>query len=335
MKTALRLALAGLALACSGCSPVYVMKSWAGHSRLMSRRRPIAEVLADPGTPQELKAKLALVEEVRRFAQEAMGMAPSRSYTAYVEVPGRWVTVAVTACGKTAFEPYEWWFPVVGKVPYKGYFDRPGAEEEAALLSAKGYDTALSEIAAYSTVGWSEDPVLSTMLDGPPSRLADTLIHEMSHAAVYFKGQGDFNESMATFIGEEGSADFLRKRFGEGSPEWKRMVDDAARDKEHDEAVEALYGELAVLYAAKRPEAEVLALREAVFARRRESLGLKDASRPLNNAVVLAWRRYHYDLGDFRRAHERLGKDWRKSLALWKSLDKRRPREALKDWLAN
>jgi predicted aminopeptidase len=313
----------------AGCSPAYVFKSWRGHERLMSWRRPVSEMLSDPGVPADLKAKLRLVAEVRAFAFDTLGLPKTSSYTSYVALPRKEVTYALTACPKTALKPYEWWFPVIGRVPYKGFFDERDAEREKAALDRKGFDTHMAGVMAYSTLGWWADPVLSTMLDESPGELAASLLHEMTHAYVYFKGDADFNEAAASFVGEEGASDFLRRRFGEDSPElrqWRRKSEKAAED---DRRWEEVYEELKALYASPAPESEKLAKREAVFAEARRRL---EAS-AINNAVVLAYRRYRGDLGDFRRAHERLGRSWPKTLELLRSLDKRLPRQALRRWI--
>lgn len=325
----------GLAVLLCGCSPVYVLKSWSGHGRLVSKQRPIREILADPAAPEDLKLRLKLVEDARAFAAETMGFKPSDSYTTYVETPRPYVTLAVSACRKTAFEAYEWWFPFVGKVPYKGFFDDSDALREAARLERKGYDTDTARVQAYSTLGWFSDPVLSTMLAEAPWNVAETLIHEMAHAELYFKGRTDFDESAATFIGRQGAADFIRSRFGEGSPEWEGMEREAAGREAFVEDMERLYGELSAVYSSASPEEEKLRRKEEVFAAfrsRREALGAK-VPKGLNNATVLAYRRYHLDLGDFARAYSWAGGDWRRFMDLLRSLEKNRPGESLRERL--
>lgn len=314
----------------SGCSPAYVLKAGVGHMRMLAAKRPIERLLQDPRTPEGLKAGLRLSQEVRRFGVETMGLRTTRNYMSYVEVPRPYVALAVTACKKTSFEPYEWWFPVMGRIPYKCHFDPKSARREARRLEAKGYDTAIMEVEAYSTLGWTSDPVLSTMLGHGSGRLAEVLLHEMSHLAVYFKGQAEFNESAATFLGQEGSADFLRRRFGEDSPESREFSDSLRRERETVRAMEALYAELSRLYSSGASDEEKLLLREEVFSRARPGLPLAPG-RTLNNALVLGIRRYYCELGDFQRLHEGLGRDWKKTLQALRSLDRRRPREALRE----
>ena len=322
-------ALLPLLILLAGCSPAYVFKSWRGHERLMSLRRPVSQMLADPAVPEELKSKLRLVQEVRAFAFETLGLPKTPSYTSYAALPRKEVTYIVTACPKTELKSYEWWFPVVGKVPYKGFFDERDAQEEKAELDRKGFDTYLGGVKAYSTLGWWADPILPAIIEESPGEIADTILHEMTHGYLFFKGDADFNEAAATFVGEEGAADFLHRRFGEDSPQIKQWRGEEAEAAEDDRLWDEVYGELQALYSSPAPESEKLAKRDGVFAKARERLKTGE----VNNAVVLAYRRYRADLDDFRRAHERLGRSWPRTLQMLRSLDKRRPRQALRLWL--
>lgn len=326
MKRLLALVLLASTL---GCSPVYVVKAWRGHSRLMSARRPIAEVLKDPAVSPALKERLALVSEIRRFAFERMAIPPSKNYTRFVDVEGEAATWVVTGSKKTAFEAKTWWFPFVGRVPYLGYFDRESAAREAGKLEKAGLDSWVGGVRAYSTLRWYEDPVLSTMLQDPAGDVAELLLHELSHTAIFFSSQVDFNEALATYFGEAGADEFLEKRYGPGSAEAAEYRRGREEEAERSRLLDELYGELAKLYASPASEAEKLERRRPVFDDYRQRLGAP----VLNNAVVLGHRRYRYDLSDFRRAHERLGRDWGKLLGLLKGLDRDRPREALRDWL--
>ncbi|MBI4348718.1 MAG: aminopeptidase [Elusimicrobia bacterium] len=325
-----RAAVLALAVALSGCSPVYVFKAWRGHARLLSSRRPIERVLADPATPEPLREKLRVVLDARRFAFETVGIPPTDNYTEYAAVKGPAVTWVVSASRRTRFEAKRWWFPFVGRVPYKGHFERSDAEAERAALERDDWDAACGGVSAYSTLRWLRDPVLSTMLESGPGETAELLLHELSHAAVFFKGQVDFNEAFATYVGETAGAEFLASRFGTESAElaeYRRALGERAAKAK---TVDALYDELAALYGGPGSDAEKLEARKKVFERYREPLGLAT----LNNAVVLAHRRYRYDLSDFATARRRTGGDWRKWLAEMKSLDPKDPRADLKRRLA-
>lgn len=285
--------------------------------------------MGDPAAPAELKEKLRLAAQARSFALDAMGLPRSESYTSYAALDRPYVTLVVTACPRTSLSPHEWWFPLIGRVPYKGFFAEKDARAEEERLKSRGLDTYVAQAAAYSSLGWRADPLVSPMLGDSPGRVAETLIHELSHAAFFFKDDADFNESAAEFFGEEGAEEFLRRRFGQASAELSRLQDERRRAQLFDAKVQALHQELAALYASPKPEEEKLRLREEVFARAAKDLGLET----VNNAVVLGLRRYRGDLGDLRRAFVKVGGDWRRFLDLLKSLDKRRPREGLAAYL--
>lgn len=314
-----------------GCSPAYVLKSWAGHRTLVANRRPIAAVLADPAAPAEVKEKLRLVEEVRRFAVETMGFPASKNYAEYAEVGRKAASWVVTASARTRLKPHDWWFPVAGRVPYKGYFDEAAARREAARLEGRGLDAHVGAAAAYSTLGWLRDPVLSTMLAGGPGRTAGILLHEAAHGALYFPGQGDFNESAASFLGEEGARAFLAARFGAASAESSALAAELAREAELARAVEEAHAELGRFYDGPGSEAEKLAGRAPLLARAGERLGLPG----LNNAGLLALRRYRAGFGELAAAHAACGREFPRTLALLRALDRRRPLESLRERLAS
>lgn len=322
-----------LCAALAACSPAYVLRSWSGHRRLMSARRPIAEVLADPASPPKLKERLELVQAVRAFALSSMAMPDSGGYAQYSDVGRRCVTTVVTAAPKTSLAAHEWWFPVVGRVPYKGYFDEAGARAEEERLKARGLDTYLGCTRAYSTLGWWKDPVLSTMLEASTGALAEGLLHEMAHGVVYLRGQGDFNESMATYVGERGAEEFLEGRFGPASAELAAYRAAKAREEAQARRVEALARELEGIYASPEPEASKLERREECFRKARAELA-EISQRPgawpeLNNAVVLAHRRYRSAQDDFSRARAAGG--WPRFWELMRSLDRGRPFESLRE----
>ena len=156
--------------------------------------------------------------------------------------------------------------------------------------------------------------------------MAELLLHELTHTAVYFKDQADFNETAATFFGRQGAKEFLAARFGPDSPQLAEYRKTLEEDDERSRLFDELYDGLEKLYASPASEAEKLERREEIFGRYRPRLAVKT----LDNAVVLMYRRYHYDLGDFAKEYDRLGQDWRKMLTAMKGLDPRDPRQALK-----
>jgi predicted aminopeptidase len=212
------------ALACTSC---YYAHLAAGQTRLLVARRPLDAVLADPSTPEALREQLALVPQVRRFASE-LGLEVGDQYTSFVPWHGDRVVTTLVATRPGELEPAGFRFPIVGTLPYKGFFDPARAESEAERLRRAGLDVCVAAVAAYSTLGWLDDPVTGPMLAGGPDALVETLIHELVHATVFVEGEPEFNEGVASFIGQEGALRFFAGREGPAEPAQARPV--AARD---------------------------------------------------------------------------------------------------------
>jgi predicted aminopeptidase len=322
---ALRAGTSILAAFLCGCSPVYVTKSAVGHAGLLWRSRGMESSLRDPKVPQELKDKLQLALDVRAFAFERMGLKETRDYSTYSPVQGA-VTYVVSACPKTSLRPHQWWFPFLGRVPYKGYFRREDALKEMKRLQERGFDARVGGAAAYKTPLPFKDPLPSSVLDYPPGELAELLIHELFHGTVWFKDQVEFDEAAAVFAGQEGAKEFLAGKYGEQSPRLREYLQALAGQAELGRAMEELYGELDRLYSGEVGEAEKLGGRERLFSKYRDRLDLRE---DLNNAAVLAYRLYGRDLSAFRVLHERGGRDWKKTVAALKALDRKDPFSAL------
>lgn len=283
-----------------GC---YLARQVEGQVRILLSLRSVREVLADPSLPPEDRRTFELVADVKRFGEERMGLARTAAYTVFFDTRGRPVSWIVSACPPDRFEPVTWWFPLVGSVPYKGFFRREDALEEAAALLERGLDVSLAPVAAYSTLGYFPDPILPTMLDEPPEDLAALVLHELTHATLYRAGDADFNESLATFVGRQGAVDYAAARFGGGSPPHERAR--RAFDDERRRALrtEEAFRRLRELYASDLPRERKLAIRHATAGFR------------VNNARLLMSRRYGR-LDAFDRLWRKAEGDWRRFFAL-------------------
>ncbi len=152
-----RLALFLLLPALSGC---YILTQGYGQLRILLDSRGIDDLLADPSVPDATKLKLMFVREVKSFGEHELGLTRSANYESFYDTKGRPITYIVSACRKDRFEPHLWWFPIVGDVPYKGFFSKEDARAEALDLEKQGFDVAVGTAAAYSTLGYFPDPVL-------------------------------------------------------------------------------------------------------------------------------------------------------------------------------
>ena len=310
-----RYALGGLFVAIAACSSgCYLGHLAIGQTRLLQARQPIEAVLADPATPPEILDRLQLVVEAREFA-DALGLDVSGQYTSFVPWPGDRVVTSVVATRPGEVTPAGFRFPLLGELPYKGFFDRERADREAAALRAKGLDVCQFGARAYSTLGWLDDPVTGPMLRSEEGQLVETIIHELVHATIYVRDHVDFNESVASFIGQEGSVLFYE---GRGQVARARLRRHEIRDaRTIDSELMLLRDQVAELYASGEGGAARQREREQLGVRGRErisrlSIESADAvdlagSLRLNDACLALTGTYSADIEDYSQLLGRLG----------------------------
>jgi predicted aminopeptidase len=197
-------ALGAVALLPACASIGYYSQSISGHLSLMNKARPVKAVLEDSSTPERVRNRLRLSQEVRDFAVSELGLPDNDSYRTYADVGKPNVVWNVTATDEFSLAPQKWCFLVVGCISYRGYFAREDADVYAATLAAEGQDVQVSGARAYSTLGYFGDPLLNTMLDQSEADLIDVIIHELGHQQVYVKDDSGFNEAFATAVAKEG-----------------------------------------------------------------------------------------------------------------------------------
>ncbi len=307
-----------LVATCAACSPTYVLRAGWEEARILSSRRAIRAVVHDTTVSVETRDKLRLVLDARDFAERDLGLRAGSSYETYADLGRDTLALNVLAAPEFELRWKTWWFPVVGHVPYKGYFDFERARGEAARLEAEGYDVSVRPVAAFSTLGWFPDPILSTTLRLDSLSLVETVIHEITHGTFFPAGRADFNESFANFVGNRGAIAFFCEAVRD---------DDAcqrARVRWEDTRVfgrffHSLLAPLREVYAAEVPADEKRRLKRQVFeeaARRFERevrpqlrAGRYEALDPdrLDNAWVLSRLLYFTRLDDFEVVYAREG----------------------------
>lgn len=207
-----RYMIRGLALVAplvwQGCSPTYVLRAGWEEARILSARRPIQAVVHDTAAPVELRAKLRLVQDARDFAERSLGLRAGDSFTSFAQLTRDTLAINISAAPELGLYWKTWWFPIVGRVPYKGYFDFEEAFEEAEELRSEGFDVSVRPVSAFSTLGWLPDPILSTTLRLDSLSLVETVIHEITHTTFFPAGQANFNESFANFVGHHATIAF-------------------------------------------------------------------------------------------------------------------------------
>lgn len=213
--------LIGLAAALAGCTGVgYYAESLNGHLRIMAARKDVGRLIADPATPAALRARMESASAIRQFASDALDLPDNRSYRSYVDIGRDYVTIAVYAAPEFSLAPVAKCFPVYGCVPYQAFFSADNARKAATALQAEGLDVHVSGVTAYSTLGFTSDPLLSTMFGGGEASLAALIFHELAHQRVYVQDDSAFNEAFATavetsgvrkWLGAAGDAEGLRR----------------------------------------------------------------------------------------------------------------------------
>ena len=302
----------------------YGLTQLSGQLHIVMNTRPCDELLNDPVFPDSLKTKLRLINEIRRFAVDSLGLNDSKNYTTLYDQQGKPSLWVLTACKPYSMEAYEWKFPFLGAVSYKGFFQQEKGIEEKKQLQQEGYDTDLHPTGGWSTLGWFKDPILSNMLRRTEGQLAELIIHELSHATLFLPGSIDYNENFATFVGEQGAKQFLRHRYGQDSEVYRRYLEE--------QQDEALYGSYMVqatrrldsLYrqlpdtmktaekSRKKTEfiASIILNINSLNLNRRENFPQYKSDMKLpNNCYFMTYKRYRNIQGDFQQEMDKSGGD--------------------------
>lgn len=293
-----------LALAASGCSHVsYLVQAGLGQLSLYNHERPLDEAVRDPRVKSDVRERLAWIPEIKKLVQDDLEIKATSNYTTYVQLDRPYVIWSTTVAEPYEMKQLEWSFPIVGSFPYLGFFKEEGARDWANEWTEKGYDAYVRGVTAYSTLGYLRDPMLSSMLSRSKADMVNLIYHESTHGQIYLKGQGPFNEQVASYVGDMGERNWLKKTYGEQS--------DEARDWENDRADRRLFGlelrrfadELKVFYAdskglsvedRKRGKDErYAAFRKRLEEARWKGRGMRRAAKLItNNAALLAFLTY-------------------------------------------
>ncbi|MCC6809783.1 MAG: aminopeptidase [Deltaproteobacteria bacterium] len=309
----------------NGCFAAhYLAQATRGQIEILERRRPIDDVIADGRTPAFAKAQLAEVAKVKRFA-EAHGLSATKSYTRYADLKRDAAVWVVSASERLAFRSATWWFPIVGRVPYLGWFRFTDAARFAVELQEQGLDVGLRPASAYSTLGWFEDPILSTMLgkdDGALFDLVNTILHESLHATFYVPMRTDLSESVASFVGDELTRDYLDERYGKASAERARYDADMRRSIERRQWMLDSKAALAKIYASLEDDAEKRRQKGIVLGELRRKLGTK---RVINNATLAELQNYASGQDELTQLLKCFGRDWPRFIAALREWAKATP----------
>lgn len=306
-------------LALSGCSTVsYYGQLASGQFALLRAREPAAAVIADPQRDARLRERLAKAEKARQFASERLGLPDNRSYRLYADIGRPYVVWNVFATPELSLQPVTHCFPIAGCVACRGYYSEAAARAEAARQRALGDDVYVGGVQAYSTLGWFDDPILSSMLRWDDERLATLIFHELAHQKFYLRDDTAFNESFATFVEQEGTRQWR---------EYRGLPPADGREEKRREQFTALVlasrARLEALYAGPLDDAAKRAGKAAEFQRlRREYAALSQREwggespfkawidAPFNNAKLLPFGLYDQWVAAFAALFRQVGGNW-------------------------
>ena len=306
----------------------YLVRAAWEEGKILRGRRDIARLVADERLDARTRGKLSLVLAARVFASDSLGLPARHAFTQYTQLKSDTLVLVLSGAARDTLAPVTWWFPVVGRVPYKGFFDVAEAQRAEQRLRDEGKDAYLRPSPAFSTLGWFDDPVLSTTLNSDSTDIANTVVHELTHNRFYARSAAVFNESFANFVGARGSAAFFRSRgdtvnAARADRRWdddKRLARFWTRVKD---SLEASYG----AHPGEAGKPARLVARDSVYAWARrqlvDSVGPQLTTYPswyasrvrLDNAALLARRIYMSGLGDFDVVWEREGRDLQRTIA--------------------
>jgi len=303
----------------SACSPTYVLRAGYEEAKILWRREPITRVLQRTDVDDATRSKLQLALAVRAFARDALQLRIDGSFATFARVDVDATVHVVTAAYRLRLEPYTWWFPIVGRVPYKGFFSKAAADAEAAQLERDGYDSEVQPSVAFSTLGWFADPLVSTVLRYDRATLANVIIHELLHNTTYLAGHAEFDESFANFVGHRGAIQFFSSTGDAPAVEhataaWEDALhfsDFLGRFAARLRAAYATGVTLADrqrLFDAAQDEARTLPLRTGMYG--------DFATQPLNNAVILHELMYTDRLQLFEDLLQQYGNDLRRTISV-------------------
>ena len=313
---------------CSGCSaPGYVARQAGIQLRLLNQRQRIDEMLRQPGLSPDHRLKLQVVLAARRFGQRELGLKTTSAYTRFSDTGGKPLAHNLSASPRDSLRPHVWRFPIVGGLPYIGFFIHAEGLLEQERLKAHGLDTYYRPVAAFSSLGWFADPVYSPMLEDSVARLVDLVLHETTHTTIFLRNKVAFNESLATFVGKQGTRMFLSRMYGPHGAEVRAFSAKIRQRNRFGKLISRLYGRLDRLYKSDLSTAEKVRQREDHFAwaRQRYKEIFPDprtwgsfVRKPLNNAVLLSYGRYNQGVTFHRRVYRCLGRDLARFVALYK-----------------
>lgn len=302
-----------------GCNPFYVTRLAYEQTKVLTGREKISKIINDPGKDSETKEKLSLILKARSFG-ESHGLSLKDNYTKYYDVGRSEFSWVVMAAKKDSLSPFTWWFPVVGSVPYKGFFTKESAVKTARELEESDFETFVRPTRAVSTLGWFSDPVFSTMLTMPLESVIETIFHESFHATVWVKGNVQFNETAAEVFAGVASVEFFTELFQSCKKEnisslcekestlLAQAKNSVSFQRFFSKVITETFHALESLYASHIPFEQKMDERKLLYTKTMAPFFLQfpqsSFPREINNAAILQSYLYYVQTDDFIKLYE-------------------------------
>lgn len=307
-----------------------------GQATILLNVQDVEDVLQDPSFPDSLKSRIRLIEEIKQFGVDSLGLSPSKNYTTFYNQHNKPLMWVINASERYQIKAHKWTFPIIGTFPYKGYFDSTRAVREEQELIKSGLDTDIGEASAWSTLGYLKDPILSSMLRRREGSLANLILHELTHGTLFVKNNLELNENLASFVGDLGAIRFLTQKYGADSKQLKAYEFSKKYNDAYAQHMLRGIGKLDSLYRTfsyNNPDStrkdflknqvilKILNDADTLFADR---ITLKPKSRWTeknipNNAYFIGYQTYKSKQNQFREEFEtKFGRDFKKYLSYLK-----------------
>lgn len=317
----------------AGCRAGYLLHAAAGQMHLLSNAVPIEKAISGSSLDSSQRERLLLVSQIKAFGEKELGLRETRNYETIYLGSDQPPIYTVAAAPKDRLTLVTWWFPVVGRMPYLGFFDLDEARREKLELLEKNLDVVIGRADAYSTLGWFRDPLTLNLLDGSTLDLVETVLHEMTHATLFVKGQGRFNEGLAQIVGKRGALQFLEETYGSSHPLTLEAMAAIEDERLFASFLASVIEKLNRLYNSSLFLEEKLEEREKIFlgclgefedlkANLKTERFLQFGRAPLNNAYLMAFSLYHCSYPVFEAALERHGNSIPEMLSFFRELSR-------------
>ncbi|MFC1867260.1 aminopeptidase [Thermodesulfobacteriota bacterium] len=254
-----------LLLSGPGCRFSYILHAAAGQYRLIHDSVLIEEALISDSLEPEHKGRLRLVALIKEFGEKELGLKKTQNYQTVYLKSRQSPIYTVSASPKDQLARISWWFPVVGNMPYLGFFDLQGAKKEKNRLITRGLDVSIGVAEAYSTLGWFKDPVTLNLLTGSMVDLTETILHEMTHTTLYVKNKGEFNEGLANLVGKVSATSFMKRTYGPSHPFTIKAENNLGDARVFSSFLTSLFDKLEGIYDSNKSYQRKLIEREKIF----------------------------------------------------------------------